>query len=90
MNPDGTEQRNITHNPAQERSPVWSPDGTKLAFSSDRFGAEDIFIMNSDGSSQTRLTNNPADDFSPYWSPDRTRLIFATLRDGNAEIYSMK
>jgi TolB protein len=89
MNPDGTGQTNITHNPAQERGAAWSPDGTKIAFTSDRFGAEDIFVMNADGSSQTRLTNHPSDDFTPSWAPDGRRLVFATLRDGNAEIYVM-
>jgi TolB protein len=87
MNPDGTGQTNLTHNPAQERGPAWSPDGTKIAFSSDRYGAEDLFIMNADGSNQTRITDHPSDDFTPAWAPDGRRLVFATLRDGNAEIY---
>jgi Tol biopolymer transport system component/streptogramin lyase len=90
MNPDGSDQINLTNNPSQDRAPAWSPDGTKIVFSSDRYGAEDVFLMNADGSHQTRLTNHPADDFTPNWSPDGKQVIFATLRDGNAEIYVMK
>ena len=40
--------------------PSFSPDGSKIAFSSDRDGNYEIYVMNADGSNQTRLTNNPA------------------------------
>jgi Tol biopolymer transport system component len=46
---------------------VWSPDGTKIVFLSDRDGNYEIYTMNADGSGQTRVTNNPAIDFSPDW-----------------------
>jgi TolB protein len=40
-----------------------------IAFSSNRDGKDEIYVMNADGSNQTRLTNNPAFDFAPAWSP---------------------
>jgi Tol biopolymer transport system component len=59
----------LTNNSARDEDPVWSPDGTKIAFWSDRQGNAEIYVMNSDGTNQTRLTNNPAEDHSPTWSP---------------------
>ena len=50
-------------------SPSYSPDGSKIAFYSNRDGNNEIYIMNADGSSQIRLTNNPADDSFPSWGP---------------------
>ncbi len=60
-----------------------------IAFTSERDGNKEIYVMNADGTGQTRLTENPAADFEPTWSPDRTRLAFASNRDGNNEIYVM-
>ena len=45
------------------------PDGSKIAFVSDRDGNYDIFVMDADGSNPTNLTNSPADDVMPAWSP---------------------
>ncbi len=56
------EQTKLTNNPAYDMVPSFSPDGSKIAFTSDRDGNNEIYIMNADGSEQTRLTNNPADD----------------------------
>src|SRR5207245_2472388 len=47
--------------------PVWSPDGSMIAFASERAGAADIYTMNADGSNQARITNDPADDSYPSW-----------------------
>lgn len=69
MNPDGSEKRRLTNNPANDRSPSWSPNGKKIAFDSTRDGNRDIYVMNVDGSEQKRLTNSPANDGSPSWSP---------------------
>jgi Tol biopolymer transport system component len=62
----------------------------KIAFSSDRDGNTEIYVMNAqDGSNQTNLTMNPAFDFDPSWSPDGTKLAFTSDRDGNTEVYVM-
>ncbi len=61
----------------------------KIAFTSNRDGNTDIFVMNPDGSGQTNVSNNGAADLYPTWSPDGTRIAFWSNRDGNAEIYVM-
>lgn len=69
--------------------PSWSPDGSRIAFQSSRFGIPEIFIINADGSNHTRLTNNNYRDVTPFWSPDGTKIAFVSNRDGNSEIYMM-
>ena len=89
---DGGEARQLTDAPETSTAPVWSPDGTRIAFRSDRdrnglcyfqdctgYNGE-IYLMDADGSRQRRLTDDPGDDSSPTWSPDGTRIAFAALR----------
>ena len=69
MNADGTGQTRITNNTASDVQPAWSPDGTKIAFASNRDGNFEIYTMNADGTGQTRLTNNAAIDITPPGHP---------------------
>ena len=79
----------ITNSTANDTFPAWSPDGTKIAFQSDRDGNTNIYVMNTDGTGQVSLTNSPANDSSSTWSPDGTKIAFQSDRDGNSEIYVM-
>ena len=91
MNPDGSEQTRLTTNAGLDVSPAWTPDGSKIAFASDRdgTGSTEIYVMNADGSEPTRRTTNAAFDDSPTWSPDGSKIAFMSDRDGNFEIYVM-
>jgi Tol biopolymer transport system component len=64
MNTDGTHMTLIK---AGGSGPVWSPDGSKIAFTSSRDGDAEIFVMNADGSDETQLTHNAVDDFVTSW-----------------------
>ena len=75
MNTDGTNQIDLTNNPANDWDPVLSPDGKKIAFVSDREGVNKIFIMNAGGSDIRALTEGE----DPLWFPDGSKIIFVYL-----------
>jgi Tol biopolymer transport system component len=89
MDANGANQTQITNNQADDLSPSWSPDGTKIAFASRLTGQGDIYVMNADGSNQIRLTTSPQVDGDPSWSPDGTKIAFASSRTGAGDIYVM-
>jgi Tol biopolymer transport system component len=80
MNPDGTQQTNLTNDPGLDGSAAWSPDGTKIAFESTRDGDWEIYVMGADGSDPTNLTEHSDADYFPAWSPDGARIAFMTDR----------
>src|SRR6186997_1457133 len=85
MNADGTGQVNVTQDPAEDTFPAWSPDGTKIAFTSWRGvdGNPEIFVMRPDGSGLVNLTEDLAEDYDPSWSPDGTKIVFARSTGGD-------
>jgi hypothetical protein len=90
MDANGANQTQLTFNTASDDQPAWSPNGTKIAFTSNRDGGNaEIYVMNADGSNQTRLTINTTIESAPAWSPDGRKIAFHTNRDGNFEIYVM-
>jgi CSLREA domain-containing protein len=89
MNNDGTGRVNLTDDDFYDTDPRWSPDGTKIAFTSDRSGNNDVFVMNANGSGVVNLSQHPGNDHSPAWSPDGSKIAFTSSRDGNDEIYAM-
>lgn len=89
---DGTDQVRLTISPAEDADPAWSPDGTKIAFTSARTGRRQAWVMNADGSSQTQLTNaaNIGGE-NPSWSPNGRTIVFDSDRDeaGNLDVWVM-
>ncbi len=76
MNADGTKATDVSK--AEGSDPSWSPDGTRIAFASDRATGTDaqIYVMTASGSQQTRLTHDSMPDRRPSWSPDGKQIVF--------------
>jgi Tol biopolymer transport system component len=89
MRGDGSDPQQLTDDPADDISPAWSPDGSSIAFVTDRDGNREIYVMKADGTQQINLTNHGAEDWTPAWSPDGGSIAFSSYRDGNWEIYVM-
>ncbi len=67
--------------------PAFSPDGSRVAFNSNRDDNNDIYVANVDGTGLYQLTNNPAIDTSPTWSPNGQQIAFTSDRTGSPQIY---
>lgn len=66
----------LTNHDADDTDPAWSPDGSKIAFASNRNGHYDIYVMQANGLLETRITSTDADDRHPTWSPDGSMIAF--------------
>ena len=84
-----TPGRRLTSTGTDEYWPRVSPDGSRIAFFSNRDGNTEVYTMNIDGGDHRRLTNNAARDEGPVWSPDGAKLAFNSNRDGDHEIFVM-
>ena len=80
MNADGTGQTCLTNNSLISGSPSWSPDGSKIAFTSmdSDYGTAVIYVMNADGTGQTCLTDDSFNSAWPPWSPALTSVPTST------------
>jgi Tol biopolymer transport system component len=90
INVDGSNRIRLTTDAGADEYPCFSPDGTRIAFTSDRNGGNwEIFVMDADGSNQNRLTNHVGLDEDPAWSHNGTRIAFASENSGLRGIWVM-
>ena len=89
MDPDGSNIQRLTTTKTGTGSwqPVWSPDGRRIAFGSDRDGNNEIYVMDADSSNIRRLTHTSDKERTPAWSPDCKQIAFVSDRGGNWGIY---
>ncbi len=83
MNANGSDQHQLTNNPAEDSYPAWSPDGNTIAFFSNRDGhhgrEEAIYLMNTDGSNVRRISWLESMDGVASFSPDGTKLTWVDM-----------
>ncbi len=78
---DGSDYRRLTDDAARDRGPIWSPDGTRILFYSDRGGTYDLWTIRPDGSRLEQLTSGANANF-PTWSPDGARIAYSGVGAG--------
>ncbi|MDE0399315.1 MAG: hypothetical protein OXL96_16080 [Candidatus Poribacteria bacterium] len=76
MNPDGTEQMNLTEHRGADVDAVWSPTGEQILFVSDRDGIRDLYLMDPDGDNVRRVFKKDAYRDESAWSPDGKQIAY--------------
>ncbi len=93
MDADGSNVTNLTvangGDGFEDADPAFSPDGSSIAFSSDRDGGTEVWVMDADGSDPVQLTDQPGADQQPAFSPDGTKIAFTARRGGRTDVYTM-
>ena len=79
-NEDGSNVQRITDNVARDVYPRFSPDGKWIAFSSNRYGNYDVFLVPAEGGPARQLTFNSANDNVVGWTPDSKKILFQSSR----------
>ena len=70
----------LTHDPGLSEWPTWSPDGSLLAFASNRSGSFEIYVRRVEGGQEVNVTNNASQNFQPAFSPDGHSIAFVSTR----------
>jgi len=78
----------LTTGPGSETSPIFSPDGTRIAFTGQYDGSVDVFVVAANGGVPKRLTWHPGNDNAVGWTPDSQRIVFASSRQSDTPRYA--
>jgi tricorn protease len=84
----GGPARRLTSGPGAESNPVFSPDGTMIAFTAQYDGSVDVFVVAAAGGVPKRLTWHPGADQAVAWTPDSQRVVFTSSRSSNTPRYA--
>lgn len=83
----GKNRRRLTKGPSDDHHPSWSPEGQRLVFSTNRWGANELALLRLEDLSVQRLTYDQTDNTAPSWSPNGEQVAFVTHRNGYPELY---
>ncbi|RPJ28880.1 MAG: serine/threonine-protein kinase [Chloroflexi bacterium] len=91
INFDGTGLSQLTQSPGSDFDPDWSPDGTRIAFTSVRDGFRQIYLLDIESRAVTLLTNttDAVESSQPTWSPDGTKIAYTVKRVGTYQVWAM-
>jgi hypothetical protein len=92
----GADLTNLTNNPANDSQPTWVSDtglfsfaGDRIAFTTDRDGNQEIYLMTSEGEDATNISNSGGEDFYPRATRSGARIVFVSTRGGNQDVFVM-
>ncbi|HET9910770.1 MAG TPA: protein kinase [Anaerolineales bacterium] len=91
INVDGTGLKQLTPSPGPDFDPAWSPDGTRIAFTSMRDGFRQIYLLDVESLAVTLLTNTAEsiESSQPAWSPDGTKIVYTVKRFSTYQVWAM-
>jgi Tol biopolymer transport system component len=89
---DGNGLRRLVDNAGNEGSPEWSPDGLRIAYTTDAGAGNDLYVVDRDGANVQRLTSGKAFETDPDWSPDGATIAYArgTAGSFSSEVWLMR
>ena len=82
-NRDGSNPRRLTSSPVDETNPVFSPDGSMIAYTANFENNHDVYVIATAGGQPTRLTWRSGNDVALDWTPDGRAVAFASQRETN-------
>ncbi|MBN2414052.1 PD40 domain-containing protein [candidate division KSB1 bacterium] len=90
INSDGTGIRKLVDSGFQERTPIYSPDGKYIAFSSDRSGVSNIYMKDLENGEEWPITNVLTGAFIPSWGRRAERMAFTSFYNAGYDIFILK
>jgi TolB protein len=85
---DSTGLVRLTQSRGLDDYPAYSPDGSRLAFLSNRDGQFEIYVARADGHDPVNISRHPLRDAFPTWEPDGRGVTFVSERDGGIDLYT--
>jgi TolB protein len=86
----GEEPRRLTDRPGREGNPVFSPDGSMIAYMASDESGRSLWVMNAEGNRQVQITEHSGFNANPRWSPDGKSMAFSSDRGGSLDIWVME